>query len=171
MAKLEDFEANGVYFPDSRRDDIDALVERIPDDGTLHLAILQPPYLELINKGMKTIESRFNMKRAAPFGKVAVGDLILLKETGKPITNYFFAASVNLIDLSEVPVSIVREQYGDAICAQDEDTFWRDRENSHYATLLGIGERGLVDPFAVIKRDQRGWVSFTRGNVADLSLF
>jgi len=97
MAELGDFHANGVTFPDQSRADIDKIVSRIPDAGTLHLAILRQPYLDLIVDGTKTLESRFNTKRAAPFGRVAVGDLILLKGSGRPITNYFFASAARSI--------------------------------------------------------------------------
>ena len=70
MTKLEDFHANGLSFPDSSREDINSLVEKIPDEGTLHLAILQPPYLDLIAEGTKTIESRINANRTAPLAKL-----------------------------------------------------------------------------------------------------
>lgn len=162
MPELHNFHVPGVSFPDLSREDINSLVKRVPNDGTLHLAILQPPYLDLIVDGTKTIESRFNTKRAAPFGKVAVGDLVLLKETGKPVTNYFFAGSALSLDLNEVPIGYVREQYGAAIQAQNEDAFWLAREASRYATLIGVGERGSIKPFTVVKRDQRGWVTFAR---------
>lgn len=162
MATLEDFHANGVSFPDVTRADIDELVERIPSDGTLHLAILRPPYLDRIVAGTKTIESRFNSKRAAPFGTVAVGDLVLLKGTGKPITNYFFASAVHSINLTEEPLEEVRRQHGEGIHADNEEAFWRDRASSIYATLVEIGERGPVLPMAVVKKDQRGWVTFAR---------
>lgn len=161
MATLEDFHANGVSFPDLSRPDIDALVGRIPDDGTLHLAILRQPYFGLINDGTKTIESRFNTKRAEPFGKVAVGDLVLLKETGQPVTNYFFAAAVHSIDLAKEPIEELRRQFGEGIQADEE--YWQAREHSRYATLMEVGERGDVPPLPVVKKDQRGWVSFTRG--------
>ena len=162
MATLEDFHANGVSFPDVSRADIDELVERIPGDGTLHLAILRPPYLERIVAGTKTIESRFNTKRTAPFGTVAVGDLVLLKGSGKPVTNFFFASAVRSINLADEPLEEVRRQYGEGIQAENEEEFWRDRASSLYATLVEVGERGSVPPLAVVKKDQRGWVSFTR---------
>lgn len=79
MTVLDNFHAKGVGFSDEPRPDIDKLVTMIPDDGTLHLAILQNLYLNLIAKGDKTIESRIGATRAAPFGRVAVGDLVLMK--------------------------------------------------------------------------------------------
>lgn len=171
MAILEDFHANGVSFPESPRSDVSMLVEEVPGQGTLHLAILQPPYLDLIDKGIKTVESRFNTKRAAPFGKVAVGDLVLLKQTGRPITNYFFVAAATSLDLSQIPIGYVRGHYGVGIQAQDEEAFWRERATSQYATLIEIGERGAVMPFSVIKKDQRGWVTFARDSETEPTLF
>lgn len=164
MTELSNFHANGVSFPDSSRPDIDQLVEEIPSDGTLHLAILQQPYLDLINDGTKTIESRFNTKRAAPFGRVAVGDLVLLKGSGRPVMNYFFAFGVESIDLSRVPVEEVRRQYADGICAENEEEFWREKTSSKYCTLVTVGERGSMPELPVTKKDQRGWVTFARND-------
>lgn len=89
MNSLNDFYAKGVSFSDTSRADVDEIAGKIPDEGTLHLAILRQPYLDLIADGTKTTESRFNTKRAAPFGKVAVGDLVLLKEPVSPYHNTF----------------------------------------------------------------------------------
>jgi hypothetical protein len=170
--RLNDFDANGVSFTDAPRADVDAIVGKIPDAGTLHLAILRQPYLDLIAEGVKTIESRFNTKRAAPFGKVAVGDLVLLKEPGQPVSNYFFAASVMLLDLTVEPLSVVREQYGDAICAQNPADFWHRKASARYCTLVGVGEKGSLPELGVTKKDQRGWVTFTRNtNEKPLTLF
>jgi len=160
MATLEDFHANGISFSEVSRPDIDELIDQIPDEGTLHLAILRQPYFDLINNGTKTIESRFNSNRSAPFGKVAVGDLVLLKETGQPVTNYFFASAVHSIDLSQEPIEEVRREFGQGIRATDD--YWRARIHSRYATLIKVGERGDLEPLPIIKKDQRGWVTFAR---------
>lgn len=162
MANLESFHANGVSFPDVSRPDIGELVDRIPGDGTLHLAILQSPYLDLIADGTKTIESRFNTKRAAPYEKVASGDLVLLKGSGRPITFYFFAAAVTSINLSRESIREVRRRYAAGICAENEEEFWEEKALSKYCTLVEVGQRGPVADLAVTKRDQRGWVTFIR---------
>ena len=167
MAELGDFHANGVTFPDQSRADIDEIVSRIPDAGTLHLAILRQPYLDLIVDGTKTLESRFNTKRAAPFGRVAVGDLILLKGSGRPITNYFFASAARSIDLAIEPIEEVRRLYGGGICAQNEEEFWQERAQSGYCTLVEVGERGSIPDLHVVKKDQRGWVTFSRVEQGD----
>ena len=162
MTGLEAFRANGVSFSDTSGPDVDRLVEKIPAEGALHLAVLQQPYLGLIVDGTKTIESRFNTKRAAPFERVAAGDLVLLKQPGRPITSYFFAAAVHSIILSEQPIEEVRRLYAAGICAEDEENFWREKASSAFCTLVEVGERGSVPDFGVSKKDQRGWVTFTR---------
>lgn len=167
MANLENFHANGVSFPDISRPDVSDLVDRIPDTGTLHLAILQQPYLDRIVDGTKTIESRFNTKRAAPYDRVTSGDLVLLKESGRPITYYFFAAAVMSINLSEQSIRGVRKQYGAGICAENEEEFWQEKSSSAYCTIVEVGVRGSLSDLAVNKRDQRGWVTFNRKKVQD----
>lgn len=164
MTELSSFQANGVLFSNISRSDVDQLVGRIPPSGTLHLAILQQPYLDLINDGSKTVESRFNTKRAAPFGRVAVGDLVLLKGSGQPVTNYFFASEAHSINLAQTPIEDVRRQYASGICAQNEEEFWHEKASSAYCTLVGVGERGALEPFVVTKKDQRGWITFSRAD-------
>jgi len=172
MSRLSNFRANGVSFLDTARPDVNEMVGEIPASGTLHLAILQQPYLDLIADGTKTIESRFNTNRSAPFGKVAVGDLVLMKEPGLPITFYFFVASVALVDLQTVPLQEVREQYGPMICAQNEEEFWHARESSRYCTLIGVGQKGPLADLPVVKKDQRGWVTLMRDLLdRDMTLF
>lgn len=165
MTELSDYHANGVSFPDSSRPDMSQLLDRIPSDGTLHLAILRQPYLNLIDDGTKTIESRFNTNRAAPFGKVAVGDLVLLKGPGRPVTNYFFAAAANSFRISPENIDEVRREYGPGICAQNEDDFWREKSSSTHCTLVKIGDRGSIPDLLVTKKDQRGWVTFVQNNL------
>jgi len=51
-----------------------------------HIAILRQPFFNMVLSGEKTIESRWSMHKVAPYGKVNIGDEILLKETGKNVT-------------------------------------------------------------------------------------
>lgn len=55
----------------------DHLRELINNDTSpagLHLAVFVEPYLGYILEGKKTVESRFGMRRSAPYGQVAAGD-------------------------------------------------------------------------------------------------
>ena len=49
-------------------------------EGGLHLAVLKEPYLEFILKGEKTVESRFSIRRRAPYKRVEKGDVVILKQ-------------------------------------------------------------------------------------------
>lgn len=162
MASLNDFEAKGVLLEAEDREDLDELISRIPETGTMHIAILQAPYLDLIAKGLKTIESRFTKRKVTPYGRIAAQDLVLLKNVGQPITHYFFVDDFRTIDLSQTPIEEVRRKYADGICAQDEDDFWLIKAPSRYATLVEIGEHGSLPPVLVDKKDQRAWVTFSR---------
>lgn len=44
-----------------------------------HIAILRQPYFNIVLNGEKTIESRWSMHKVTPYGKVNIGDEILLK--------------------------------------------------------------------------------------------
>jgi len=52
---------------------------------TIHLAIFIEPYLDLIFKGKKTIESRFSINKILPYHKIQIGDVILLKKSSGKI--------------------------------------------------------------------------------------
>jgi ASC-1-like (ASCH) protein len=47
-----------------------------------HLAIMRQPYLQYIQDGKKTIESRATKVKCAPFGKVHKGDTVFFKQSG-----------------------------------------------------------------------------------------
>ncbi len=71
-----------------------------------HIAILRQPFFNMVLSGEKTIESRWSMNKVAPFGKVSVGDEILLKETGKDVTA---TAKVKAVKYYELTPEIVEE--------------------------------------------------------------
>ena len=62
--------------------------------GTLHLAILVEPYLQFILEGRKTVESRFSVRRGAPYGTVQRGDVVVLKRSGGPVVGLAQVAHV-----------------------------------------------------------------------------
>jgi len=133
-----------------------ALLPQINDVNCgVHLAILQQPYLGYVLDGTKTVESRFAVSKAQPFGRVAVGDLIFLKQG--PVVGAFTAASAEFINLTD-PSSILQiyEHHAAAICAPHE--FWFDQMHKRYATLIGVSNVISLPPVKVTKRDMRGWV-------------
>ncbi len=124
-----------------------------------HLAIFKGEGAEAILAGKKTIESRFSKKKNPPFGQIATGDLVYIKPSGKDIIGQFRVKKVIFYDGLEVgDIRGVREKYGGDLAV--DESYWKRKENSRYATLIFIGE---VDPFITApikfsKKDLRGWV-------------
>ena len=123
----------------------------------LHLAVFVEPYLQYVLDGRKTVESRFSLRRTAPFGKVAVGDTILLKRTGGPILGVCQVAQVWFYRLDPKSLSNLRKEFTQALCAQDPD-FWDKRKKASFATLIRLSSVLSIEPVAFPKQDRRGWV-------------
>ncbi len=122
----------------------------------VHLAIFVEPYLRYILDGRKTIESRFSVKRSAPYQLVNDGDIILLKKAGGPIVGICKVAHRWFYKLD--PISWVEiKNYAEALCAQDP-FFWEQREAASFATLMQIENVRAIPPIRIMKRDRRGWV-------------
>lgn len=122
----------------------------------IHLAILVEPYLTYMLDGRKTIESRFSVKRCAPFEQIGAGDIILLKKTAGPIVG--ICRALNAWFYSIEPESWESMQHFSAeICAEDPN-FWESRRHASFATLIHVHDVESIDPIPVKKRDRRGWV-------------
>lgn len=123
----------------------------------LHLAIFVEPYLRFILEGRKTIESRFSLKPLAPYSRVAVGDVLLLKRAGGPVRGVCRVANVWSYRLDPKTWNMIRRDFADEISPADEQ-FWRERESAKYATLMRVTEVRSMPSLHVRKRDRRGWV-------------
>lgn len=123
----------------------------------VHLAVFVEPYLRYVLDGTKTVESRFSVVRCAPFQRVARGDVILLKKSGGPVVGLCRVKEAWFYDLDPATWSSIREQFSQALCAQDPE-FWNARRKAAYATLMLVECTRSIDPVEWIKRDRRGWV-------------
>lgn len=120
----------------------------------VHLAVMVEPFLGYILDGRKTIESRFSKPLIAPYRRIAVGDIVLLK--AGCIVACFRAGSVEFIELDdEERRRIVRDHSG-TICA--DEAFWDARVDKRYCTLIGIEDVRQLTSLKVDKRDRRGWL-------------
>jgi hypothetical protein len=124
----------------------------------VHLAVCLEPFLGYILSGRKTIESRFGVTRAAPYGRVRCGDFVLLKQASGPV--------VGLCDIGEVwscqiqsqdDMEAIRREFSTPLCATDPE-FWNQRQAAHYVTLMRVRNVRSVHPVPFAKRDRRGWV-------------
>ena len=124
---------------------------------SIHLAIFVEPYLQFILEGLKTVESRFSIRRCAPYNCVDRGDMILLKRAGGPIVGLCHVASAWFYKLEKNSWREIKQTYAAELCAQDPE-FWRERQGASYATLMRIGRVLPIEPIVIEKRDRRGWV-------------
>ena len=123
----------------------------------LHLAVFREPFLSLLVEGKKTIESRFSVNRVAPYGCIARDDVILLKRNGGPVVGAAIAGDPGFYEMDAVAWHDIRARFAAAICAPGEG-FWAQRAGARYATLIPVRALTTFAPFAIGKRDRRGWV-------------
>lgn len=125
---------------------------------SIHLAIVNEPYLKYILQGEKTIESRFTKNCVSPYKKVFPNDIVLMKRAGQAINSYFVASGAMFFENTPEVFRNLKKNYSKQICA-DED-FWKVRENKKYITLIQIKDVIKTrEAIAVEKKDKRGWVT------------
>ncbi|MFO7772632.1 MAG: hypothetical protein R6V59_01580 [Dehalococcoidia bacterium] len=136
------------------------LIMLLADGATLnsvHLAVFMEPYLKLILEGQKTVESRLNSHRCAPYQKVEVGDILLLKRSGGPVVGLCEVANVWFYQLDPESWDTIKREFAQDLAIQDR-TFWQTREHASYATLMRIRNVCPIAPTKFLKYDRRGWV-------------
>lgn len=125
-----------------------------------HLAIFNPPFLDLILEGRKTVEGRFSKVRCAPFGAIEEGDMVLMKESGGLVRGSFVVAKVESFgNLSQEKLKELEARYSEPLCADADPQYWQRRRASKYVTLMHVAEPTHFErPFPFPKKDRRGWV-------------
>lgn len=125
-----------------------------------HLAIFNPPFLDLILEGRKTIEGRFSKVRCAPFEVIEEGNMVFMKESGGLVRGSFVVAKVESFgNLSQEKLKELEARYSESLYADADPQYWQRRRVSKYATLMHIAEPTRFErPFPFPKKDRRGWV-------------
>ncbi|QOJ27852.1 MAG: hypothetical protein HRU80_02800 [Ignavibacteriales bacterium] len=135
----------------------------------IHLAIFNEPFLSLVYKKEKKIESRFSVNRRIPFERVKKGDVIILKESGSFVTGVFVAGEVNFFHLADKEtLKYIEANFGKAICADYDTNFWKNRAKSKYATLIEVKKIKKIAPYKSEKKDRSGWSILREGISEDL---
>jgi hypothetical protein len=124
---------------------------------TIHLAIFIQPFLGRLLEGKKVVESRFSVRRCAPFQRVWTGDIVLIKEAAGPVRGVCEVGNTWFFDLAPGKLAEIRERFAECICATN-DAFWESCEDTKYASLVELNELREVSPIACPKRDRRAWV-------------
>jgi hypothetical protein len=122
----------------------------------LHLGVFAEPYLSLMLKGDKTIESRFSKNKIMPYNSISNDDIVIVKKSGSDIVALFTAKKVLSFDLSVTSINEIRDKYQTELCVSDE--FWEQKENSNYATLIFIDEIIKLKPFHINKKGMQTWI-------------
>jgi ASC-1-like (ASCH) protein len=123
-----------------------------------HVAVLKAEYIEAILDGRKTVESRLSRTRREPLHAVRVGDEVYFKQSSG---GYRAAAKVRRVefheDLSPRDVRDLRKRLNAEVLASA--TYWRDKREAKYATLLWLSDVRKIDVGPEIDRLYgRAWV-------------
>lgn len=133
------------------KEDLDFLKNK-----TCHLGVFAEPYLDLMMKGTKTIESRFSIKKIAPYNKIKKDDIVFIKKSSGQVLGYLTIKEVLFFDLKVTPIDYIREKYGRELCVTDE--FWESKEKSNYATLIIIDKIKRLESFRIDKKGMQTWI-------------
>ena len=122
-----------------------------------HIAILKQPFFDMVMNGTKTIESRWSMKKVAPYSKIKKGDTIYLKQTGKDIVAKTTVGKVKFYELDPNVVEQIRQQYGSEI-GTDYFKDWAATLNKRYCTLIWLGNIKKIEPIIPPRSHGAGWI-------------
>lgn len=123
-----------------------------------HLAIFDRNAVDEIFSGKKKIEGRFSQIKIVPFGKVAAGDIVLIKLSGEEVVGQFLVDRIIYFDHPTADeVEEIKKKYGAKMALPK--TFWLEHEKINFVTLMFIksATKFIVAP-KFQKRDLRGWV-------------
>lgn len=136
---------------------------------TTHLAIFTQPLLDLLLDGHKTIETRMSKIKIPPYKVVALGDHVIMKQSGGPVKGAFKVAKVDTFYSGSCLESELFETIRDVdslkIFGQRDvmniyrDVFKKKWCASKYATFMHAKNVQRYDPVIPIKKTNRqAWV-------------
>jgi predicted transcriptional regulator len=131
---------------------------KIPDIQITHLAILINPYLDKIFDLTKPIESRWYLKKTAPYDLIHENDLILFKLSGGAIFGKALVEKVKQYhDLTPIKVRKIMTTFEKEL--QIDDEYYELKKNSRYAILIWLKDvEKFVKPITIDKTDRQSWV-------------
>lgn len=128
-------------------------------EPNVHVVIVRGDYVDLIEQGLKTIESRLSIHRSIPFSRVRSGDLLLIKQHSGPYRLCVTVGEVWSFELlTRAGLRHLRETFGSRIAAGA--SYWRYKRRSRFATLVELVEPRAVSHGPVLGGLARsGWVT------------
>jgi len=112
---------------------------------------------DLILSRQKTIESRWSMNKIAPYEKVKVGDILLLKEMGQPVTATAVVEKAEFFKLTPEIVNELRIKFGKQI-GTDKEEDWKSTLNKKYGSLIWLKDVKEITPMQVKRSNGSGWI-------------
>ena len=135
---------------------------------SFHLGVFVAPLLNFVLDGRKSVESRFSIHKCAPYHSVTAGDVVLIKESGGPVTAVAEVSNVWSYELDPQEIAAIKKRFGPLLCVDEQ--FWEEKADCLYATLMRFSSVRKIDPVICEKRDRRGWVVLQRQDRANGSL-
>ncbi len=123
---------------------------------TIHLGIFGEPYLTYMLEGKKTIESRFSKNKIMPYNQITKDDVVIVKKSSGNVVGYFTIKDVLFFDLNTISIEEIKLKYNKQLCV--DKTFWINKKNSNYATLIIIDKLFKLKPFHINKKGMQTWV-------------
>lgn len=131
-----------------------------------HVAIMKKPwgFLPKIVSGDKTIESRWYMNRAAPWGRIDAGDTVYFKNSGELVT---VRAKVEKLlsyeNLTSRKVKEILDEWGkaDGLDADQIPEYYEVFKNKKYCLLIFLKDVEKIKPFNIDKSgfgSQAAWL-------------
>ncbi len=131
-----------------------------------HLAIMKNNgFLEKIESGEKTIESRWYKFKKSPYDIVKIGDQIYFKSSGKDVTLTSKVTKVIQFDeLNEKKIKDILKAYGRDIGIEKENinNFFLSVKDKKYCVLMFLTAIKQITPFKITKKgygNMSAWIS------------
>lgn len=122
-----------------------------------HIAIFRQPFFDMVLSGEKIIESRWSMKKVAPYDKVKVGDELLLKQTSHDVTATAKVKDVKYFELTPQIADKIKAKWNKKIGIYKFDN-WESYRNKKYCTLIWLEDVKKIEPMKVKRSNGSGWI-------------
>lgn len=126
------------------------------ENKTWHLGIFTEPCLSYMMIGKKTIESRFSKNKIVPYNKITKDDVVFIKKSGGNILGYLTIKEILFFDLNITSIFDIRKKYAKELCV--DESFWEQKKDSNYATLIIIDSIVKLQPFKINKKGMQTWL-------------
>lgn len=157
-----------LYILHLHRSEAIECVINMKQEQTVHIAIMDIPTIKKIVTGTKTVESRFSRNRIKPFSMVNPNDIVLMKSSGSGIFGFF---TVDYVESYEnFDINDIRLLYDKMIVA--DDAFWKNKENSRYASLMHCKNSIVAASGVYMKRKgMDGWITLPQNKKRQVVCF